>query len=129
MVSTHSFSTLSKLVRNRKKQTDRNLLSLSSLLLNPLGIIQRNPSITIFLIRFQKPPKARTLAFCFFHNSESTFFRCTYQFIVVCSQTLADVQIFDGYSHKIWCECSIGINHFTGFIKYEISPTSDSTHA
>ena len=128
MVSTHSFFTLSELVRSRKKQPDRNLLSLSGLSLNPLGIIQRNPSVTIFLIRFQKPPKARALAFCFFHNSESTFSRVLTCFIVVCSRPPADVQIFDGYSHKIRCECSIGINHFTGFIKYGISPTSDSTH-
>lgn len=67
------------------------------------GVIERNPSVSVFLIGLQKSPAGLgAFAGGFLHNGEHTFARVLPGLGVACSWSFADVQVGDCDPYQIW---------------------------
>ena len=88
-----------------------------------LGVIQRNPAITVILIGFQKSPPGCTRPICLFHNGEDTPICVLTGLGFIDTGSFPNVQIRDGYPNQIRLKRLLLplIQHLAGLIKHGVS--------
>ena len=89
------------------------------LYLYPAGVIERNPSVSLFPVGFQQPPPGCAFPVRFLNNGKYTHTSHLPGLGLIRPRRFPDVQVGDGHPHKVRLECRRpGIHRLPRFIKH-----------